>query len=158
MKRSAPLKRTAFTRSAPQPWARPERPAQPLYRLARPCPQARISQDANPVRKTVRVESEAYRRLVAALPCAHCGIQGYSQAAHPNTGKAKGAKADDRLCFPLCADRPGVVGCHFRFDQHQLFSRPERAAIELKWASCTAAQIIAAGCWPANLPTYGALA
>lgn len=148
MKRGAPLKRTAFARKAPQPWVRPERPPQPLYRLARPCPQARISQEASPVRKTVRVESEAYRRLVAALPCAHCGIQGYSQAAHPNTGKAKGAKADDRLCFPLCADRPGVVGCHFRFDQHQLFPREQRAGVEQQWARKTAEAIGITGVEP----------
>lgn len=90
-----------------------------------------------PVPKTKPTRDEAYRRFVASLPCAHCRIEGYSQAAHPNTGKAKGMKADDRLCFPLCCDRPGVKGCHAMFDQHQLFPREQRADVEREWALLT---------------------
>ena len=105
-----------------------------------------------PIEKSAPVRSEAYRRLVAALPCKNCGIDGNSQAAHPNTGKAKGLKADDRLCFPLCAVRFNAPGCHFMFDQHQLFPKSERAGIESKWAAETRQQIETLGLWPANLP------
>ena len=57
------------------------------------------------------VRSDEYLRLVAAMPCAMCGIEGYSQAAHADEGKGMGIKSDDRTCFPLCAPRPGIPGC-----------------------------------------------
>jgi hypothetical protein len=93
-----------------------------------------------PVPKRQRVRDEPYRRFVATLPCSHCQVEGYSQAAHPNTGKAKGRKADDTLCFPLCCDRPGVVGCHTLFDQHKLFARAERPRMERQWSEAAAAE------------------
>ena len=95
---------------------------------------------------------EGYRRLVAALPCKNCGIWGYSQAAHPNTGKGAGMKTDDRLCFALCADRPGVRGCHSAFDQGAQFSKEGRRLIEQAWGADTRRQITTAGEWPADLP------
>lgn len=104
------------------------------------------------VPKVVPVVSETYRRLVAARPCKLCGIAGFSQAAHPNTGKGQGTKTDDRLCFPLCCDRPGVVGCHGLFDQHALLSKEARRAIEPAWGADTRRAILAAGDWPAQLP------
>ena len=58
------------------------------------------------------VRDKAYRRWVASLPCAHCGLEGHSQAAHADQGKGMGIKASDTECFPLCADRLGVQGCH----------------------------------------------
>jgi hypothetical protein len=82
------------------------------------------------------VRDEPYRRWVASLPCFECRIAGYSNAAHPNTGKAKGAKLSDAACFPLCVDRPGVVGCHTRFDRYQLVPRsamPEYERRALEW-------------------------
>lgn len=82
------------------------------------------------------VRSEPYRRLVASLSCINCGISGSSQAAHPNTGKAKGRKADDRLCFPLC--HVGANGCHRKFDEYRLFSGgADLVAIEAGWAQRT---------------------
>ncbi|MCL1961517.1 MAG: hypothetical protein FWG56_07055 [Desulfovibrionaceae bacterium] len=66
---------------------------------------------------------------------------GYSQAAHPNTGKGMGTKTDDRLCFPLCADRPGVSGCHSRFDQGAMFTKAARRVMERVWAEKTRARI-----------------
>ena len=98
------------------------------------------------------VRSEEYRRLVAQLPCKHCGIQGYSQCAHPNTGKGTGIKTSDLESFPLCCDRPGVQGCHSKFDQNTLFVRLRRRVIEPAWGADTRRQIIAMGQWPANLP------
>ena len=106
---------------------------------------------AEGIPKDDAVRSEEYRRLVAQLPCKHCGVHGHSQAAHPNTGKGAALKTDDRLCFPLCCDRPGVQGCHPKFDQHALYSRAARREIEPAWAADTRRQITAMGQWPANL-------
>jgi hypothetical protein len=100
------------------------------------------------------VASEPYRRLVALFPCKICGIDGYSQAAHPNTDKGAGIKTDDRLCFPLCCDRPGVQGCHPKFDQHALYPKHVRRLLEPAWAADTQRQIIAMGAWPKGLPFY----
>jgi hypothetical protein len=107
---------------------------------------------AAPVLKDEPVRSEPYRRLVALFACKGCGIAGYSQAAHPNTGKGMGMKTDDRLCFPLCCTRPGIEGCHVKFDQYRLFGKAVQAELEPVWATDTQRQIDAAGLWPANLP------
>jgi hypothetical protein len=81
------------------------------------------------------VRSEPYRRLVAALPCINCTLEGYSQAAHPNAGKAKGMKACDLLCFPLCS----VAGndCHRKFDQYQYGTSGYQAELEELWTART---------------------
>ena len=89
------------------------------------------------------VRSETYRRLVASLPCFECRIEGFSQAAHPNSGKAKGAKLSDLDCFPLCCDRPGVVGHHTQFDRYQLVPRQEMAAYEARAKEWTQQQVLA---------------
>lgn len=71
-------------------------------------------------RKSVPAVELAHYKCVASLPCACCGIVGYSQAAHSNRaedGKGLGLKANYRATFPLCCARPGEVGCHIRHDQ-----------------------------------------
>lgn len=104
--------------------------------------------------KEAPVRSEKYRRLVAAMPCIHCGIAGRSQAAHvPPSGK--GIKQDDRETFPLCADGPGTIGCHARFDQFKLWPKQAAVAQGLRWARETRAAILAAGLWPKGLETMG---
>jgi len=87
-------------------------------------------EDVASIPKAEPVRSEAYRRLVAALPCASCGIEGRSQHAHSNDGKAKGIKACDLESMPLCADSPGRVGCHSLFDQYELLPGGRDAHIE----------------------------
>jgi len=69
--------------------------------------------------KTKPIRDEAYRRHVAGLPCRACGWQD-SQAAHISVGNyARGMKAGDDLCIPLCPAGPNTAGCHTEFDQHQ---------------------------------------
>ena len=90
------------------------------------------------------MRNEKYRRAVASLPCACCGIEGYSQAAHANGieyGKGTGIKADDSACFPLCSDRPGVRGCHSLFDQGAMFDKAERREVTERWISWTKAAL-----------------
>lgn len=139
------MRRTGFKRE------RPPRTPPPVYALVRQCAAPRVEADPRPAPKAGTCRSERYRRLVAAMPCIRCGIHGHSQAAHPNTGKGAGMKAEDALCFPLCADRPGVRGCHSLFDQGGLYTREERRQIEPQWSARTAAAIQAAGLWPAEL-------
>jgi hypothetical protein len=87
--------------------------------------------------KTPIRRSEAYRRAVAALPCIACGVHGYSQAAHGSEGKGMGLKAGDDQLFPLCADRPGVRGCHSAFDQGGMFTKLDRRSVEKRWKAET---------------------
>lgn len=157
--RSTPLRRTPF-KTKPKAWAQSERKPRTLptvvpgmFRLAQPIADVVV---ANPKREPIR--SEEYRRLVAALPCAHCGIHGFSQAAHPNEGKAKGAKADDNLCFPLCCTRPGIDGCHVLFDRYKLGTRAESVEMGRKWGAETFAAIERAGQVPRGLPAPGLMA
>lgn len=112
---------------------------------------------AAPIPKTEIVCSERYRRLVASLPCAHCGIYGYSQHAHVNEGKGMGLKTDDRAGMPLCCARPGEEGCHAKFDQYRLLpgGREAHRAAGKKWSAQTRARIKELGLWPANLPQWG---
>ena len=102
--------------------------------------------------KSAPVRNETYRRAVASLPCAICGMPGYSQAAHGSAGKGMGFKSCDLTCFPACCDRPGVRGCHSRLDQGALFSKAARHALEPVWAADTQRRIHAMGLWPKNLP------
>lgn len=114
------------------------------------------SSDAAPsIAKSEPVRSEAYRRLVAAKPCIYCGRIGHSQHAHTNAGKAKGMKNDDRDAMPLCADAPGRIGCHRRFDTYELFlDRSEHRIKGAQWAAETRQSIVDSGYWPANLPRW----
>lgn len=125
--------------------------------LRRQVSYTRADQAAEAVEKESPVRSEAYRRLVASLPCANCGRVGHSQHAHTNAGKAKAMKNDDRDAMPLCADDYGILGCHSRFDRYALFlDREEHVRMGALWAAQTRQQIESMGLWPANLPRWEA--
>lgn len=146
------MKRSGFARKVP-----PRPPRQPIKPLAEPALATMLRREDSArltVEKDRPVRSEAYRRLVAALPCVACCREGNCQAAHPNTGKAKGMKADDRTCFALCGPRYMHPGCHFEFDQHQMGPREWRESVEKLWGRLTRAEIIAAGAWPETLPVW----
>lgn len=101
--------------------------------------------------KSQPVRSEAYRRVVASLPCIACGIQGYSQAAHlPPDGK--GIKQGDDLIFPLCCVRVGVPGCHQDYDQYRLFNKQTAVTVGRAWAADTQRRIYAMRLWPKGVP------
>lgn len=91
------------------------------------------SMTVTPIEKMRPVRSEEYRRYVAAQPCFGCGIQGYSQAAHPNLGKGMALKTSDIDCFPLCASRMGKLGCHAEHDLRLDVGRDESRAIEASY-------------------------
>ena len=154
------MKRTGFKPRSPQREARdPDRlrsvPAVTPGAFRAPQPVA--SAPAVQVPKDAPVRSEAYRRAVASLPCAICGVPEYSQAAHANQGKGMGMKACDMTCFPLCTAHPAadgrlVQGCHERFDQGAMFSKAVRRELEPVWAADTQRRLLAMGLWPKGVP------
>lgn len=79
------------------------------------------------------VRSKPHLRWIASLPCFACGIEGFSQAAHPNFGKGLGMKTSDLDAFPLCAPHWGLVGCHQQHDLCIDMSRDERRAAEARY-------------------------
>jgi hypothetical protein len=95
------------------------------------------------------VRSKAYLRLVAALPCAWCGISGISQAAHMQAS-GKGIKTSDLTCVPLCSTRPGVPGCHQDADQYKLGNKADTKEMMAHWAKQTQSTIKANGDWRAE--------
>lgn len=109
---------------------------------------------APPVEKDNPLRSEPYRRLVAAMPCAHCGIHGRSQAAHADFGKGAHIKSDDRTCYPACAPRVGYIGCHALIGMTGSMPRSQRRALETAYAEQTRAEIINTGLWPEDLERW----
>ena len=148
------MRRTGFKPRAPRREPRaPDRVrsvptvAPGAFRAPEPVSEAPAAQ----VAKAAPVRSEPYRRAVATLPCAICGVPGYSQAAHGSEGKGVGIKACDLTLFPACCDRPGVRGCHSLLDQGALFTKSVRRELEPVWAADTQRRIKAMGLWPTNL-------
>lgn len=151
------MKRTGFKPRAPQREARdPDRlrtmptVTPGAFRAPQPVATTPVVQ----VPKDAPVRSEAYRRAVASLPCAYCGIEGYSQHAHENDGKGARLKVDDRRAMPLCCSRPGIEGCHVAFDQYRLVpgGRDAHADLGRALAEQTRSRLNALGLWPAGLP------
>lgn len=161
MKRRTPLARTPFKRKnntenihskAAQSHAQ-QAPVAIISIVTKPTRIAPFSTEfRGSIPKSQPVRSEAYRRIVASLPCCICGVPGYSQAAHGSDGKGMGIKACDlKTLFPACCDRPGVRGCHSRLDQGALFTKAARHALEPAWAADTQRKIHAMGKWPKGL-------
>lgn len=111
-KLSPEVRREIATKAAVARWSRPADAPRAVMALARPA--------AEPVPKEGRHISEAWRRMVAELPCVFCGKA--SQAAHRNEGKAMGLKTDDCLTAALCQEH------HAEIDQGKALLREERRA------------------------------
>ena len=167
MMRRTELKRSPFKRRELAQTAHQDRKQRLAERAARqmacatPSPDnvsmaANDQQFCSPVEKEELLRSEPYRRLVAAGACKSCSIEGYSQHAHENEGKGAGLKTDDRTCFPLCCDRPGVKGCHPRYDQYELYPKHAAAVVAEAWGADTRRRIEMMNLWPAGLPKWPA--
>jgi len=146
------LNRTPFKRKTPAAYVKAERIAPVHARLTVKVNMPRADGGLDSIPKAAPARSEAYRRLVAAMPCAHCGIVGYSQAAHGDMGKGAHIKSDDRTCYPACGPRPGAIGCHALIGSTGSMTRDERRALEADYAAQTRAEIRRLGQWPKNLP------
>lgn len=128
--------------------------AKPLERPVRYAAPANEPVFAQP--KEAVVEHEGYKRLVRQLPCAHCGIEGYTQFCHADEGKGMGIKTDCRRGWPGCGPHGDSAGCHHLIGSTGTFARKERRSLEDLYAAQTRAVIIAAGLWPTGLPMLGA--
>lgn len=155
MMRRTPFRRAVLPTTVKTEANREQRLAERAQRAMNPVvPRAAnmgLSTTVQPVLKAAPVRSEAYRRAVVTLPCAICGVPGYSQAAHANTGKGMGMKACDLTCFPACGPRPGMQGCHAALDQGALFLKAVRRELEPVWAADTMRKLWEMGLVPDSL-------
>jgi hypothetical protein len=87
--------------------------------------------------KSAPIRDESYRRWVASLPCAHCGIEGFSQAAHADEGKGMGIKSSDDTCYPACGPRYGIPGCHWLLGTSGAMGKERRRELEARYAEQT---------------------
>ncbi len=72
--------------------------------------------------------SEKWRRAVASLACINCGLEGSTQAAHPNhREKGLSLKSPDCWCVPLC------FTCHTEFDQGRKWSKESKRVLMDSW-------------------------
>lgn len=160
MKRGAPMKRTPFARKTTAENI-PAKVAQSHSQYAPNAIKSRVkmapihtpisAQFRGSIPKSQPVRNEAYRRLVAALPCVICGIAGQSQAAHGSGAgtavcKGMGIKSCDLTCAPFC------VPHHQQLDQGAMFSKAVRHQLEPAWAADTQRKIHAMGLWPKGIP------
>ena len=167
MKRGAPMKRTAFARKNNSENI-PSKVEQSHSQQGLDAIKSRVkirpnnsqsspmispvnAQFRGSIPKSQPVRNEAYRRLVAALPCVICGIAGQSQAAHGSGAgtavcKGMGIKSCDLTCAPFC------VPHHQQLDQGAMFSKTVRHALEPAWAADTQRKIHAMGKWPKGIP------
>lgn len=93
-------------------------------------------------------------RAVRALPCAVCGVQGYTQFCHGDQGKGMALKTDCRTGWPGCGPRPGVPGCHYLIGTSGTYPQAERREKEARLARETRQRIRQLGLWPKTLPEW----
>lgn len=131
-----------------KPWVRPERRL-PDVPAVPPVPRAvMVSANDAPlvqVPKDAPLRSEPYRRYVASCACFACGVQGFSQTAHANSGKGLGIKTCDSRTFPLCGPHFGLIGCHQMHDLCLDVSLEDRRANEARYVERMRAQAVADG-------------
>lgn len=146
MKRSAFPRRTDMAKPTGRQWEGDNPPSQsPRLELRITETRARltISLPKKPVKR-----SEAYLRYTASRPCAHCGIQGYSNACHGDEGKGIAIKSGDDTVWPGCVDRPGKCGCHWLIGTSGMLKREHKRKLEARYAQENRMAAQACGQWP----------
>jgi hypothetical protein len=137
------MKRSGFRKA----WVKPERKL-PAVPETPPAPRARMFAANDAVVAVPKQEpkrSESYRRYVASQPCFACGVEGFSQCAHANSGKGLSIKTCDSRTFPLCAPHFGLIGCHQHHDLCLDVSLEERRANEAEYVERMQRQAMADG-------------
>jgi hypothetical protein len=100
------------------------------------------------------LQHDGYMRLVRLLPCARCGIEGYTQFCHADEGKGTSIKTDCRRGWPGCGPNNSHAGCHNLVGTSGTFPKEERRALDKQYGDRTRAKILDLGLWPANLPLW----
>lgn len=92
--------------------------------------------------------SKKHLKNVAGLCCQHCGLDGYTQAAHSNQlihGKGRGIKASDEFTAALC------LKCHYELDQGKNLTKEQRTEMWDLAHIRTKAELIRLGLWPESV-------
>ena len=126
--------------------------ALPTPRTAALLDTSAVSRLVVPLPKPLFLRSKKYLRWTATLPCANCGIEGYSNACHADEGKGMGMKACDSTVWPGCVTRYGRVGCHDIFGASGLIGKTERRSRERSFGRETRAKAKAVGMYPKGWP------
>jgi hypothetical protein len=145
MKRSAPIARMPFKAKVRPLEPRPIKTISDDYTIRPRAPTLR--RDDGKARMVVAVPKQNYLRdkdylrWVASLPCAHCGVEGRSQAAHSDDngagGKGIGLKSSDKTVYPACAPTLGNPGCHWLIGSSGVFKKDERRELESAYSQKT---------------------
>lgn len=156
MKRGGPLQRRTPLRTKPK--ALPARERAPLVlpsvRPLRLGVMALADTMAAPVEKEGAIQHEKYMAAVRKLPCAHCGVTGFTQFCHADEGKGMGIKTDCRRGWPGCGPHNGMPGCHYLLGSTGKLGREERRRLEAEYGRRTRTEIMRQGLWPAGLPLW----
>ena len=142
----------SLRRYTPRPATQYTGDALPTPRTAALLDTSTVSRLVVPIPKPVFLRSEKYRRWVASLDCAHCGIAGYSNACHADEGKGTGIKSCDSTCWPGCVTRYGRTGCHDIVGASGLLGKITRRVTEKRYGIQTRAKAKAAGVYPKGWP------
>jgi hypothetical protein len=137
------MKRTKALRA----WPKAHKPAKHMDEYTpkprTPALSAAMDQPITPAPKQAHVRDQDYLRWVASLPCAHCGIEGRTQAAHSDDngagGKGIGIKACDTTAYPACGPTPLDPGCHWRIGSSGTETKAARRALEAIYSAQTRA-------------------
>lgn len=150
------MKRSGFKRKPPAPYVKAERIAPVYDRLTVRVNIARFTDEVTAIVKAAPARSEAYRKEVRKLACAHCGTFGFTQFCHSDEGKGMGIKSDDRHGWPGCGPHLEghhmTPGCHALIGSTGSMTRDKRRALEAKYATETRQAIRQSGKWPKGLP------
>ena len=143
----------SLRRYTPRPATQYTGDALPTPRTAALLDTSAVSRLCVPLPKGQYLRSEKYRRFVASLDCAHCGIAGLSNACHADQNKGMGLKACDSTVWPGCVSRPGGrVGCHELIGGTGLFTKSQRRTLEHVYGKATQDEAKASGQWPKGWP------
>lgn len=144
------LRRVPFRRKAP-----PARPVKTIEYTPRARPVAvadGVARMSVPVPKEAPIQHAGYMKAVRTLPCARCGIVGFTQFAHSDEGKGMAIKSDCRYGWPGCGPHHADPGCHWYVGTSGRMGKEARRAFEASAAAHTRQVIRERGLWPATLP------
>lgn len=148
------MKRSGFASKLP-----PRRPVKQIEGYT-PRPRAVAVAVAGPDRAVVSlpkqdaIQHEGYMAAVRKLPCARCGIGGFTQFCHADEGKGMGIKTDCRLGWPGCGPHGDLRGCHWYVGTSGDMAREDRREFERAAGNLTREAIRHHGLWPASLPAW----
>ncbi len=87
--------------------------------------------------------TKARRKFVASLPCAACGVVGYSVNAHLLGNGGMGRKKDHTTIGPLCGPRPNRYSRKLIFEGHHRLYDEDRRAFDLDQPTFNAERVAA---------------